>query len=151
MSGRFSDLPGRPGGATATQDGLMTAEDKALLDSLVVGGGGVTSVSPPLTLVGGVADILPATTTTDGSMSAADKAKLDGIPAGGGAASATYVHNQLTPATTWTITHSMGQWPAVAVVDSGGNVVSGDIAYVSANQVRVTFTVPFGGTAYLNV
>lgn len=69
---------------------------------------------------------------------------------GGGAVSGTYVHTQLTPAATWTINHALAKFPAVAVVDSGGTVVEGDVAYPSDGTVVVSFSAPFGGVAYLN-
>lgn len=62
----------------------------------------------------------------------------------------TYTHNQISPASTWTITHDTGKYPAVAIVDSGGNVVIGEIQYMSENQLKVTFTAAFAGKAYLN-
>lgn len=74
-----------------------------------------------------------------------------GPPGPPGAGGATYVHNQLTPATTWTIAHGFGQWPSVTVVDSGGNVVVGGIDYVDANTVQLTFSAAFGGKAFLNL
>jgi hypothetical protein len=38
----------------------------------------------------------------------------------------------------------------VAVVDSAGSVVFGDVVYISANVVSITFVAAFGGKAYLN-
>jgi len=62
----------------------------------------------------------------------------------------TFVHDQQVPATTWVITHNMGRQPSVSIVDSGGNLVIGDVQYDSVNQVTVTFSAAFGGKAYLN-
>jgi hypothetical protein len=67
-----------------------------------------------------------------------------------GPAGAGYVHTQEAAAATWTITHNLGRHPSVTVVDSGGSVVIGDVAYVTANQVTVSFSAAFSGTAYLN-
>lgn len=67
------------------------------------------------------------------------------LPVGGN-----YTHNQLTAASTWTITHNLGFFPAVSIVDSGGNYVIGDVNYVSQNVVSVSFNASFGGKAYLS-
>lgn len=61
-----------------------------------------------------------------------------------------YVHYQTAVSSTWTITHNLGKYPSVTVVDSGGNVIIGDVKYVSENEVKISFTSAFSGTAYLN-
>ena len=61
-----------------------------------------------------------------------------------------YVHIQSASASTWTITHNLGFFPAVSVVDSGGSVVEGDVSYISVNQVSIAFSSSFGGKAYLS-
>lgn len=68
-------------------------------------------------------------------------------PPGGGT---TYIFHQDTPAATWTITHNLGTYPSVTVIDSGGSEVLGSPNYVSGNQVVLTFSAAFSGTAYLN-
>lgn len=67
------------------------------------------------------------------------------LPVGGN-----YTHNQIASSSTWTITHNLGFFPAVSVVDSGGNYVIGDVTYVSQNVVTVSFNSSFGGKAYLS-
>jgi len=62
----------------------------------------------------------------------------------------TYTHNQITPASEWVINHNLGRYPSVAVVDSGGNLVIGNVAYVDENQININFTATFSGKAYLN-
>lgn len=61
-----------------------------------------------------------------------------------------YVHSQLSSVTIWSITHSLARHPSVTIVDSAGSVVIGDVNYLSANQLTVTFSAAFSGTAYLN-
>lgn len=61
-----------------------------------------------------------------------------------------YIFTQNTPVASWTITHNLGHYPAVTVVDSAGSVVIGDIIYNSNNQVTVNFSAGFAGAAYLN-
>lgn len=61
-----------------------------------------------------------------------------------------YVHTQILASTTWTVVHNMNKYPSVMIVDSGDNVVIGEIHYLTVNSLEVTFSVPFGGKAYLN-
>lgn len=63
---------------------------------------------------------------------------------------ANYVYPQIAPSMVWTITHNLGKYPSVMIVDSGGTTVLGDIEYLSINQIRITFTTAFSGSAYLN-
>lgn len=69
-------------------------------------------------------------------------------PAGSGAS--TYVHEQIAPATIWDITHNLGRYPDVTIVDSAGMVVFGDVQYLSENAICVIFTAAFSGKAYLS-
>lgn len=66
------------------------------------------------------------------------------------ASSAVYTHKQLTPSSTWTIVHNLGRYPSVSVVDSGNNIVVGDVRYVDNTTMVITFQSAFSGTAYLN-
>lgn len=61
-----------------------------------------------------------------------------------------YVHNQIASSDTWTITHGLNKYPSVSIVDTGGNVVVGEVKYDSLTQVTVTFSSAFSGKAYLN-
>lgn len=70
-------------------------------------------------------------------------------PAGAGG-DLTYIHNQLIPSDTWTITHSLDKFPSVQTVDSAGTVTYGDVLYESSNVVIVRFGAAFGGRAFLN-
>jgi len=60
-----------------------------------------------------------------------------------------HIHTQATPSTTWTITHALGGYPAVSVVDSAKTVVFGEVQYLSTSQVVVNFSSAFSGYAYL--
>ena len=66
------------------------------------------------------------------------------------AADKNYVFVQNTPSATWTITHNLGKFPSVSVVDSGNTTVYGDISYINDNSLTVTFSAAFGGKAYMN-
>jgi hypothetical protein len=61
-----------------------------------------------------------------------------------------YAHTQTLSLATWTITHNLGKYPGVMIVDTGGNVVIGEVRYVSLNQLVITFSAAFSGKAYLS-
>ena len=63
------------------------------------------------------------------------------LNAGGGGEGKTYIHNQTSASTTWTVTHNLGQrYPSIEVFDSSGYVViPGDILAQSDNTLVVTF------------
>lgn len=69
---------------------------------------------------------------------------------GGSGGDKNYVFNQLSPKETWNIMHGLSKYPSVTIVDSGGNVVIGDIRYVDKNNIIINFTSAFAGIAYLN-
>ena len=70
---------------------------------------------------------------------------------GGGTQVLSFVHNQSTVAATWTVNHNLGWYPNVTVLDSaGGTVVEGDVAHLTTNQLRLTFSGAFTGQAYLS-
>lgn len=58
--------------------------------------------------------------------------------------------SQATPSAEWRITHTLEKFPSITVVDSGGSVVVGDITYVDASNIVITFQSAFAGKAYLN-
>ena len=60
-----------------------------------------------------------------------------------------HVHTQGASSAVWTITHALGGYPSVTVVDSSKTVVFGEISYTSMSQVVVNFTAAFSGYAYL--
>lgn len=61
-----------------------------------------------------------------------------------------YTHTQNTLASTWDISHSLGIYPQVSVVEFGGANVEGDVTYLSTNALRITFSAPISGYAYLS-
>lgn len=40
--------------------------------------------------------------------------------------------------------------PSVTIIDSGGNMVYGDIVYLNNDKIVVNFSYPFSGVAILN-
>ena len=67
-----------------------------------------------------------------------------------GEAISCYVHTQSQAAAEWTITHNLGIYPSVTVIDSSNDVCVGDIKYLDSNTVKASFQAPFSGKAYLN-
>ena len=62
----------------------------------------------------------------------------------------TFEFDQGDPATTWDITHNLGKFPSITVIDTGNTVVTGEYNYVSNIRVILTFSAAFAGKAYLN-
>lgn len=62
-----------------------------------------------------------------------------------------YVHVQTTPAQVWTITHTLGFYPGgITVLDSASQEIVGEVSYPATNIVRIEFSAPVSGTAYLS-
>ena len=61
-----------------------------------------------------------------------------------------FTFTQSTATNTWNITHNLGKFPSVSVVDSGNTIVYGDIDYIDNNSLTITFSAAFGGKAYMN-
>ena len=60
-----------------------------------------------------------------------------------------YVHTQAVSSATWTINHNLGFNPTAVVLDSAGTQCEGAFSYPTVNQMVITFTAPFTGTAYV--
>ena len=73
-----------------------------------------------------------------------------GPPGSGEGGFYAYVHNQLTPASVWTVIHNLGVYPSVTVVDSGDSVIVPDIHYDNSSQVTIRFGSSTSGKAYFN-
>ena len=76
------------------------------------------------------------------------KVKADELESG--LADAHYIHEQIAPSSTWHIQHMLGKYPSVTIVDSAGNVQIGEVEYVDANNLIISFNGSFAGRAYLN-
>jgi hypothetical protein len=80
-------------------------------------------------------------------------AGLDVTPSDGGGGDpgvVSYVHVQGVGASVWNITHNLGWYPNVTVIDSTGRTVEGDLLHIDSDTLRLTFTGAFVGTAYLS-
>lgn len=61
-----------------------------------------------------------------------------------------YVHSQTQAAAQWTINHNLNRYPSVHIVDYNNDEVIGDLRYTTVNQVVLTFSEPFSGSAFLS-
>ena len=61
-----------------------------------------------------------------------------------------YTHIQATPSSEWMVTHNLGKYPSVEVVDSAGTVVVGEYTNIDTNTMLLTFSGAFSGKAYFN-
>lgn len=95
-----------------------------------------------------------AEAATQGGLTAAEQEILDdaqtSVPPTDATGDLHFVHTQIAASTVWTINHNLGKRPSVMVVDSGDNEVVGDVHYVDANNLTISFTTAFGGKAFLN-
>jgi hypothetical protein len=60
-----------------------------------------------------------------------------------------YVHTQAISSAVWTINHNLNGEPTAVVLDSAGTQCEGTFSYPSKNQMVITFTGAFTGTAYV--
>lgn len=61
-----------------------------------------------------------------------------------------FYFTQTTASDTWVITHNLNKYPSATVIDSAGTEVVGNITYNSLNQITITFSGAFKGSATLN-
>ena len=61
-----------------------------------------------------------------------------------------FEHNQSAASSTWLITHNLGKYPSVSVVDTAGSFVVGVVEYVNLNYLEIKFNAAFSGYAYIN-
>ena len=61
-----------------------------------------------------------------------------------------YIHNQQTSSTTWTIHHNLNKFPSITVVNDEGYEIICSEHYVDANTCVVEMNKPYSGKAYLN-
>jgi hypothetical protein len=61
-----------------------------------------------------------------------------------------YVHVQGTPSSVWIVTHNLGKYPSIEIVDSGGSAVIPSVQFDSPNAATLTFGSPTSGKAFCN-
>lgn len=118
--------------ATVTVEEVVDPEFiiEATPDVIILAGG---NVGPP----GPIGETGPAST-------------IPGPQGPPGPGATTYIHNQVTLAATWVITHNLGWFPAVSVVDTGGSEIQPNVIYNSDDQITLQFGAATSGKAYLN-
>lgn len=78
--------------------------------------------------------------------------KIYAIISIGGVADKTYIHTQGSASTTWNVSHSLGKFPSVTVVDINNVQGYGVVTHTDENNLTVTFPAgsPAAGKAYCN-
>lgn len=61
-----------------------------------------------------------------------------------------YLHTQSVAASTWTVNHNLGRYPAIEIRSVGNVVVQADITHINVNQSQINFSAPYAGSAYCN-
>lgn len=61
-----------------------------------------------------------------------------------------YLHQQAVPAALWTITHNLGFYPNVTVIDSANTQVEATVVYLSDAVLTVEFSGAMAGSATLS-
>lgn len=61
-----------------------------------------------------------------------------------------YVHDQISSSNIWHVFHELDKFPSATVVDTGDNVVIGDVEYISNSELKIRFNYEFSGKVYLN-
>jgi hypothetical protein len=61
-----------------------------------------------------------------------------------------YHHKQGASSAVWEIRHNLGFYPNVTVMDSGESQIEGELEHLTKNTLRIIFSVPISGDAYLS-
>lgn len=67
-----------------------------------------------------------------------------------GQSAGSFVFEQQSSSTIWTIAHNLGYRPAVFTTDYSKNTLEGDISHTDTNNLVITFTDSVVGYAYLS-
>lgn len=60
-----------------------------------------------------------------------------------------FVYKQTTPATEWLIVHNLNSFPVIVTTNMTGQKIQGTETYIDNNTVKITFSSPVTGIAYL--
>lgn len=69
---------------------------------------------------------------------------------GNGGADASYTHLQSTAREIWNVSHPLDKKPSVIIENENGEIVFGEIKYLSNVNIQITFSFAISGKAYLN-
>lgn len=75
--------------------------------------------------------------------------RVDGL-SGSAPSDFAYHHIQGASSDLWEIGHGLGFYPNVTVMDSAGSTVEGELEHISQYRLRLTFSAPISGNAYLS-
>lgn len=76
-----------------------------------------------------------------------DGGGTDPVP---GTGDLTFLHVQGTASAVWTITHNLGKYPSVSVLDTLHEEIEAEVDHLDTNNTVVTFAGPTSGSATLN-
>jgi hypothetical protein len=112
--------------------------------------GGVSAVEAPtiVTVESQTDTVVVAETATIVTVAAPGPQGPPGPAGAVGGAPFTYIRD--TPAATWPISHGLGRYPQVTIVDPLGNRRISDVVYADINNVSVIHSEPLVGAAYLS-
>lgn len=119
-----------------TKEPLVVGGGDTTINNIISSGGGGTIITSGVTSIGGASGEILLNNSLQMSNNTLQ--------------SATYIHKQDASSDTWNITHNLNKYPSVTIIDSGDNVVYGDITYIDKNNLQIKFSAAFGGKAYLN-
>lgn len=61
-----------------------------------------------------------------------------------------HIHTQTVASALWTITHNLGKYPSVSIIDSANEEVIGEVEHINNNTLNIKFTAAFSGKAFIN-
>lgn len=73
-----------------------------------------------------------------------EKEKLASLPI------TNFIHTQTIPSDTWSINHQLNKYPAITIIDTNGFEIEAEIIHTNKDNLTITFSVVFIGTAVLN-
>lgn len=77
-------------------------------------------------------------------------AGADGLTGAEVVATVSYVHNQLSASSSWTVVHNLGFYPNVSAYDSADTMVEGEIIHNDNTTLTINFSASFSGKAHLS-
>lgn len=61
-----------------------------------------------------------------------------------------HLHEQTTPSKTWLIDHNLGRYTHVTIYDDVDNLVLAEVEKISTNGIRILFSEPTAGKAFIS-
>ena len=104
-----------------------------------------TSLTTDANLTPLFVDVLPMASTVATVIGAGG-----GSPTNPTASDKTFVYQKFVAEATWDITHNLGKFPSVVILDSSDDEVEGDVRYIDLNRITINFSAAFAGRAFLN-